>query len=254
MNTFQLRSNSDNDSTSLVFDATEEYDEDFECTNVYIGDPKTFVKACVFITVDKSSTAVLQNAAYKPSCTKDGSLKQGTGTAIMLKIALMYIFDKFKHVQNISINDKSMIPNGQIHITAKRLLQGRNGWYQDILGAIPDPNHKQTIYLIKELQTEKAKQAILAEKNVTSKRGWGTQKDIETMSVKIVPKYAKYIIGTMWVVTRESASKYDISTTISGGGEKTKHIWHRRKLSVNRTITKYNSQLFESYKNILKLT
>lgn len=159
MRRFQIRT------TNYIFDAAEERDDDFQCVNIYIGHPEKYTKACVFITIeDNSDTAILQNAMYQVTCAKT-----------MLQCSIKYVFDTYLSVQSISINDKSMVPT-----TAKRLLQGRMGWYQEALHAIPDPSHKQTMFLMKELQSTSVKKRIAENLDITSKK---TGEHIKTLKI-----------------------------------------------------------------------
>lgn len=226
-----------------IFDAAEERDDDFQCVNIYIGHPEKYTKACVFITVeDNSDTAILQNAMYQTTCAKNKDLEPGEGTKTMLQCAIKYVFDTYLSVQSISINDKSMVPNGKIHVTAKRLLQGRMGWYQDALHAIPDPNHKQTMFLMKELQSASVKRRIAENLDITSKRDWGTHHDIEEMATRILPKSAKYLVGTLWSVPRTACQcNYELIES-SGGG-----ISPRRKTACNKKVIAHVSKINNSY-------
>lgn len=221
MRRFQIRT------TNYIFDAAEERDDDFQCVNIYIGHPEKYTKACVFITIeDNSDTAILQNAMYQVTCAKT-----------MLQCAIKYVFDTYLSVQSISINDKSMVPT-----TAKRLLQGRMGWYQEALHAIPDPSHKQTMFLMKELQSTTVKKRIAENLDITSKKNWGTHQDIEDMAKQILPKSAKYLVGTLWSVPRHTCEcNYELIES-SGGG-----ITQRRKTACNKKVMAHVSKINSSY-------
>lgn len=237
MRRFQIRT------MNYIFDAAEERDDDFQCINIYIGHPEKYMKACVFITIeDNSDTAILQNAMYQVTCAKSNNLQPGEGTKTMLQCAIKYVFDTYLSVESISINDKSMVPNGKIHVTAKRLLQGRMGWYQDALHAIPDPNHKQTMFLMKELQSASVKKRIAENLDITSQKNWGTHQDIEDMAKIILPRSAKYLVGTLWSVPRHTCEcKYEIIES-SGGG-----ITQRRKTACNKKVMAHIGKINSSY-------
>lgn len=226
-----------------IYDAAEEREDDFQCVNIYIGQPEKYTKACAFITVeDDSDTAILQNAMYQTTCAKENNLLPGEGTKLMLQCSIKYVFDTYQHVQFVSINDKSMVPNGKIHVTAKRLLQGRTGWYQEALHAIPDPNHKQTMFLMKDLQSTSVKNRIVENLETTSKRDWGTHQDIEEMAKRIIPRSAKYLVGTVWCVPRDACDCNYKLIESSGGG-----ITPRRKTACNKKVIAHISKINNSY-------
>jgi hypothetical protein len=234
---------------SFAFERIIDYDEEFETTNMYIGYPRKYTQACVFITVDSNNTAVLQHASYRPTCAKDGSLKSGSGSISMLQCALKYTFAMSPKVKRILINDKTMVPTGAIHVTAKRLLQGRQGWYQEALGAVPDRSHQPTTDLMKELGLPKTKQLIEDNKHITAKKDWGTHTDIEQLAAILLPRQKKNIVGTMWVVDRATVSKYKCNHTIVQAQQKG---GTQRRRRIDKKVTDNVRKNVESYLRMLK--
>jgi hypothetical protein len=229
-------------SSSYVFDVVEERDEEFDSIELYIGNSSRFTKACVFMYIDpKTHTAVLQSAIYHATCSTNTSLASKTGTALMLQCAVNYVFDTYKHLKYIDLNDKSMVPNGNIHVTAKRLLQGRQGWYQEVLGAIPVAN---TIPLMQELKQSAAK--IQEYEHITTKKEWGTQAEIEQLAAIIVPKFKESIVGTAWRIPRRDYGITVKKIDAKKGGT-------IQKASLKTKISEHTGKMFRSHLRLTKM-
>jgi hypothetical protein len=209
---------------------TESHEEMDELYEIYIGQPHKTRHACVYISVDDSSIAQLEAVNFRDDCTIGTvPMQQGSSRTVrMIQGALQYIIHTYPHVKTISLNDKSEIPSGKIHVTPKRLLQGRKGWYEEYLGARPDKWHRPTINLIEELQTPSAQQRIQTFLPITTQHSWGKTHEILEMAKQIVPiRGQQAIIGTSWVISRKTIQTYPMNFTVqkdrinsgeSGGG------------------------------------
>lgn len=195
---------------------TDEFDDTF----VYLGDIHSRKGACVVILIDKhQKESLLQTALYRPSCDISGNMQSHTGTIIMIQAALKYVIQKYKTIEYITLNDKSLIPEGNIHVTAKRLLQKRKGWYEEYLGAIPDTNDFATKRLMRIISSMNVPDDIMYK---MQKRTWGTTEDILEVAPVLLGKDAKYIIGTSWKIEANTINNYPIKIKISKpqiGGE-----------------------------------
>jgi hypothetical protein len=188
--------------------------------------------ACVYITVDDTEEATLDMVSYSSKCDIDNLLINKSGTIQMIMGSLKYIFQKHPHIRFISLNDKSMIPSGKIHVSAKRLIQGRPSWYEEHLGAKPDKRHPQTIKTLNLLKQPTMVERIQAYQTIMLEQHWGTSKDIIDMYEKITGLKSNVLLGTAWTISRKTIKKYPIRVSekeskpfnISGG----KAILHKK--------------------------
>lgn len=185
--------------------------DDFHDVNIYVGDVQSRSGACVHIIIDKSKTyATLENVVYRASCDIHNKLEAHKGTIWMLQGTLQYICKKYPSLEFISLNDKSTIPQGNIHVTAKRLLQGRPGWYQEQLQAVPDMNDKPTRRLMKKLKHPDTQAEIQKYLPRTTQRSWGTSKDILELAPLILGDVKKDLLGTAWKIMRQDILLYPV--------------------------------------------
>lgn len=221
-----LRVRSKTHAEKYVFVFEREIDM-FQDIVYHIGDVASGNGSCISIIIDKTKTyATLETALYRPTCDVKNSLQPHSGTILMLQGVLKYICKKYTKLQYVTFDDKSMVPMSPIHVTAKRLLQGRKGWYEEWLQAIPDMDVLQTRRAISILSSEEVKQNIQKYLPVTTKKTWGTAEDIAELAPKIVGTQAKSIIGTSWKIPRSTMLAYPVvcERLIDGGdhGEITK--------------------------------
>ena len=236
-----------NGSMSHMFHILTDYDEETEITDIYIGDPTQYSKACVFMQVDDSDLAILQSAAYRPGCALDGNMKSGTATVLMLQGSLKYLFTNYPHVKSIEINDKTMVPDGKIYITAKRLLQGRKGWYEEHLQA---DAYGATILLMKELHKSVVLAKIAEYDSVTKSRSWGVQRDIEELAPKISPKLGANVLGTSWRVRKDVALNYQVSIHTYASSTTHGGVVPRQR-SIRQSIKRARAKVFKHSLGVL---
>jgi hypothetical protein len=153
----------------------------------------------------------------------------------MLQAALKYVCDKYQHVRFITLTDKTSVPNSKIHITAKRLLQGRPGWYQEYLQAVPTDG---TIKLLQLLSKKEARAKIAEYLPVTSQISWGIEREIEEMAQRILPMNSEMIVGTSWRISRDHVLAYPIvyNKTSSGGGGGSRRSIHNVRTHKSRNM------------------
>lgn len=191
----------------------------------YIGDVASKNGACISIVIDKNKEhATLESAMYRPTCDAKNSLQPHSGTILMLQGALKYICKRYTKLKYVSFDDKSMVPMSQIHVTAKRLLQGRKGWYEEWLQATPDMDVIQTRRAFSLLNSDETKCRIQQYLPITTQKSWGTAEDIAILAPKIVGPLGRSIIGTSWKISRSAILSYPVvfervDQPLGGGGE-----------------------------------
>lgn len=225
------------------FAMSEEKDV-FDDIAIEVGDTKSRSGSCVNIVIDKGGKhGMIQTAVYRPMCEIGGKMEAHRGTILMLQGALRYAFSKYKKLQYITLNDKSMVAKKDIHITAKRLLQQRPGWYQEWLGAEADDKDMATKRVLQALSTMKPSDE---DRDKMSAKGWGSTKEVEEMARKYLGRDSGAIVGTAWKIMRKVAMGYpiDIQTHLHGGGS------NRRKRGIDDMLMKHSAKVFEMWRRL----
>jgi len=211
-----------------IFDCIIELDEEY--IEIYFGNSKMRSKSCVHITIkNNNETATLEGLKYETKCDLNGKLENGIGTIKMLKTALRFVFDKYKFLKAIDYHDKAQ--KDRINITPKSLLLGLQPWYVKHFEA--RPNNSSTERII-----NKIKKINLSEedKNIISKKSWGTDEEIDYLCYKYG---LKCIIGTSWKIDKANIMNYDVSYEIrkvQKGGGKLKKIIRKAERSYYSTM------------------
>jgi hypothetical protein len=151
----------------------------------------------------------------------------------MIQSAMMYVIEKYSHIKTIEIQDETFIniPSKPL-ITARRLLTGRKGWYEDYFGATPKTPFLAEIlrYLRLPSIQEKVKSLLPPE---ASQNQWWIPNHIKEIADSIREGLFSYLIGSMWVISKETINHYDIKNynVQEGGGhfnkKKIQRIWSR---------------------------
>lgn len=226
----------------------ERFIDDFQDINIFVGDVHSKEGACIYAIIDQSKKYVaLESVQYKTTCTMNQDLEPHKGTIVMVQATLKYICQRYKTIEYISLNDKSMVLNTNIHITAKRLLQGRKGWYEEWFQATPDMSVISTRRLMQLLQQENNKQTIQKYLHITTQRNWGTTDDIVEIAPKILGKEKRSIIGTAWKINRDDVLAYPISIQRMDGG--TRHMSHSTLIDKS---FKHRIELFHMWHKLLQ--
>lgn len=102
---------------------------------------------CVQILIPFRETndvrAELRMLNYYASCSvNQKSLEKGGGTVHMVKTALLYMIDTYPYIRYVDVEDNTFIDvprnTEKPLITPRRLIQGKQGWYEEHLKAVPD--------------------------------------------------------------------------------------------------------------------
>lgn len=228
--TFILRVRDIATSKTYQFDAFLEKDGNY--IDLYVGDTKGFTRldACIHLVIGEDEEASLADLSLK------GDLAEGIGTDIMLKGSLMYVVRAFPHIQRISLQDVAMKKNTNVLLTPKRLLLGKEGWYEARFGAKPTV---QTQVIKNWLR--KHQPIIEKEKEEIVKPSWGSMEDIHRLSnINTTANFQK-LVGTTWDIPKTVINTYPLSIDtltiedIQNGGEgRSGATWIRNAKRRNR--------------------
>lgn len=198
-------------STGHVFPVLidKEFQEGMTSVKFYYG---KFIPCVEIHIYDDNTTANLQTVTYNQRCSIKG-LERKTGTKEMVQTSIKFVMNTFPHVQEIEISDYSSLPidgKRSVVITAKYLLQGRPGLYQDYLSAIPTNKTKIAIDMIKNRRD--------AIDNTISKKInnlWTPTKIKDIAERHNINKEA--LLFSTWVIKREVVNTYNIQYTVHQG-------------------------------------
>jgi hypothetical protein len=183
---------------------------------------------CVKITIPRDKRSKIGNIDtlyYDKECSISKiKLKEKEGTIEMLKTALQYTIDTYPYIRTFTIQDETHYNDSSLnkpHITAKRLLLGRPGWYEEYFGAEPE---KKTLELIKNINTKRQIINTII-KNIkpqdSGDEWWTTEnilKIINNIPKDIVKKHVYYIekniFGTGWFIRKNTIKEYNMSYNI----------------------------------------
>jgi len=131
----------------------------------------------------------LDHLIYETSCAIDRNMESGNDTRNMLAGALKHVATKHPEVEFYSLNDKAdkLVKrlNKIVIITPRRLLQGKQGWYQEYFGAMAHPDTERVLSILEKPSTIKRIQKNL---HITQQMDWGDTNDIEEIAPQILPK------------------------------------------------------------------
>lgn len=125
----------------------------------------------------------------------EGLIIQKKGTIFMLKSALKYTINNYPHIKYFTVTDKT-IPE----ITARRLLEGSKGWYEEHFNAIPSVKTKRVIDIIKKCRVRIDE--------LIGNSEWNPNNIIRICNKIDGAILAKNIFRTVWIIDRESIKKY----------------------------------------------
>jgi len=224
----------------LEFDMEIERDDAFHSIEIHIGEPHKTYGACIHLSIyDEDDEAILNGLQYGPKCSTIRNMRRHVDTLRMLKAGLIYIFRTYPRIKHVSLTDKAAVggANAKIMLTAKRLLQGKKGWYEEHFGAVPDPQNKSTISTLKALSNPLAQAKILTYLPITTQRTWGTPNDIIEYASCIAKLQTNAILATSWLILRNQIENYErdlIVQTLTTGGTSLKASQKRLLRAVNR--------------------
>ena len=177
--------------------------------------------SCIQILIYKEdNSAILEEVSYHNSCSKkEGGLPTKDGTKHMCQTILKYLVDTYPFIVKVDINDKTaynITKDKLSFITARYLLQGKQGLYQQYLNAKPTPETVNLINIIEE-QRENLNKIIHKFK---SNDYWTSENIIKLINYiynEKIPNYNKKrnvikqkIISNYWFVEKETIEQYNI--------------------------------------------
>jgi hypothetical protein len=144
----------------------------------------------------------------------------------MLKTALQYVYDIYPYVKSYELQDETHFNDSTIgnpHITARRLLYGKPGWYQEYFGAEPI---NSTVKLVEYIQKNRKSIDKLIKKYKPTDEGneWFITQNILKITDEIpqeknkknssIFSVSRNIFGTTWKITRETIGNYNIGYNV----------------------------------------
>ena len=205
----------------LEFYVETEFEDDE--IHYYIGNPEKRHAACVHIIVGDKETH-LHGIGYAKTCNTMKNLEEGADTIAMVQGALKYVLQKHPNITNFDVLDdayKVLRPSGKkILITPRRLIIGKQGWYQEYFGAIPKG---RTVKLMKHFSNKS--------NNINEKEAlnWGSYQEIYQVASKILP-VPKDLFHTEWSINNKVIRSYPVKITeiMEGGSIRIKEYVQKR--------------------------
>lgn len=171
----------------------------------------------IYIPKENAVDGLIEKLNHEKSCSIEKELDEGNGTIHMLKTALKYIIDNYPNTKYFQLTDITFkkipgLPSKDLpYITAKRLLQGSKGWYQEHFGAKPTRKTKLLIDMIK-IKRNRIDELIASNINNTL---WSAAK-IKKIASRIDGKFLeKNILETDWIIDYTTIKGYNINYEIS---------------------------------------
>lgn len=180
----------------------------FMCENPKIKDP------CLKIYIPKENDVegLIEKLNHEKSYSIEKELDEKEMTVYMLKTALKYIIDNYSHTKYFKLTDMTFkkIPGlastDLPWITARRLLEGSKGWYEEYFQAKPTCNTKELIAIV-----AKNREAIdrLIASNMNNNI-WTPEKILKITGKVDGRLLQKNILSTDWTIDRNTIKEYDI--------------------------------------------
>lgn len=205
---------------------------------IYVGNPRNRPYPCVTIHIHyDDNDATLSDVKYASTCSTNKHMDQTTGTVEIIMAALRFTIDRHTDIEKIILADESYIPtpDGNIEVTARRLLTGKPGWYEEYLGAIPYGDDTEN--LINKIRTEN----IIVSDDHDYK--WWNSTNANRVAHKLL---GRSIIGTSWYIPRNTILNYPINIRLEqdGGSYKNKSGLHLfKKWNQDTTIRRRTHKL-----------
>lgn len=213
---------------NYTFRTIEQFGKDVIELKFFMTDHNNANDICVKISVPRNKryrTGNIDVLYYNKECSISKiKLKEKEGTIEMLKTALQYIYDTYPYITKLTIQDETHYNDSlqnKPHITAKRLLLGRPGWYQEYFGAEPE---KKTLELINHIATKRSEIDNTISKIKPNKSGdewWSTENILNIINNlqksilrKRIYNIAEKIFGTIWFIPRNTIEKYNMHYSV----------------------------------------
>jgi hypothetical protein len=194
-------------------------EDDMNYILFFMADNPDIKDPCLKIYIPKENQVdgLIEKLNHEKSCSIEKELDEKIGTIHMLKTALKYIIDTYPNTKYFTLRDITFkkipgLPSEDLpYITARRLLQGSKGWYQENFGAKPT---KKTKLLIDMIKIKRARIDELIASNINNAL-WSAAK-IKKIVSKIDGKFLeKNILETDWIIDNTTIKDYNINYKIS---------------------------------------
>jgi hypothetical protein len=129
----------------------------------------------------------------------EGLILEKKGSIHMLKTALKYTIEKYSYIQCFNLIDKTFP-----YITARRLLEGSKGFYEEYFDAKPKERTKILINIIKKYRVnidELIKDSI-------EKSEWDVIKVLQICRKIDGNNLTRNILRTQWIIDRNTIKNY----------------------------------------------
>jgi len=229
----------------------KEYDyDDMNVITIVSKVKQPFPCVQLFIPNYPDSSASIQSLNYYQTCSvNEKLLDKKNGTVIMIQIALHYAKMKYPYIKEFQLQDETHIDISAMEkplITSRRLLEGRLGWYEEYLNAIPIQGTKLLIKYIRDVKIQSYIKGLLSSES-SNPLWWTPSNIIKITSIlnKELPERYKHtlninreIFGTTWSIPVEEIPniKYTIDETQDGGSHIDKLMKKGRRYYVNRHL------------------
>lgn len=196
-----------------------EYDEDcnkIETDEVYIKclSLKEISVPCVCLSLSKKKQKTYAELSLLYSHTSC-SLEQDTNVVYMLQTILTYVLESYPYITSIEVQDDTLINvPGKPLITARRLLLGQKGWYEEHLGAIPREDRiRYRLNFIRHPMIQPRVRALVPPETVENPHWWSPER-IAVIADQVNTDILMYIIGSKWTISAATIKKYGIQMKI----------------------------------------
>lgn len=155
-----------------------------------IKEPRAYVE----IHVEHDNSASIQATEYGSVCCEDE-----VEIINMIKVALVLCVNRNENIKVIDVVDEAFYPINHIErvlVTPSRLLTGKQGWYQEYLGADPTYKTKQMMKRIKPIQD-------------TKKTTFWTFENIKEIAEPMLKERFGSILGSTWSISRNIIKTYN---------------------------------------------
>ena len=183
--------------------------------------PANKSSSCIQVLINKEDrSAILEEVSYYQSCSKkDGGLPSKDGTKHMCQVILRYLVDKYKFIDRVDVVDKSaynITKDKLSFITARYLLQGKPGLYQNYLNAKSTEETKMLIELIEEKRQilNELQYRIVAMKS----NDWWTSEHIQSLIDHVfkdaplkASRIKRVIFDNTWMISKTDIQNYDVT-------------------------------------------
>jgi hypothetical protein len=219
-----------------------DYDDDFNPieTDTIEMECLSFKKQpypCVRISLSKKEPiATLHLVNYYKSCSvKEKKLEKHSGTIHMIQTILSHTINTYPHITFVELQDETFIhvPKKPL-ITARRLLLGQKGWYEEYLGALPAKKELQyTLNYLRLPSTQENIHTFLPPD--AQNKLWWFPEHIKYVADKINNKLFPYLIGSLWMISADTIREYGITMQISPATPKQSGGFQRKLQRIYRT-------------------